>query len=128
MNNIGQLLFSRSETERAADGAGERLRLNATQWLVQSSALAQRVLEAHHQLPLDVPGRTALVNPSIGALAECRDVFIAANANLNSLNHPPAYVCLSLLSLSQNLPAGFHLILLSASHLQTIYLSVWTPI
>ncbi|KAA1123741.1 hypothetical protein PGTUg99_011407 [Puccinia graminis f. sp. tritici] len=89
MNNIGQLLFSRSETERAADGVGERLRLNAAQWLGQSSALAQRVLEEHHQVPLDVPGRTALADLPIGALAECRDAFIAANANLNSLNHPP---------------------------------------
>ncbi|OAV86414.1 hypothetical protein PTTG_05237 [Puccinia triticina 1-1 BBBD Race 1] len=94
MNNIGQLLFAHSVTDAgAADGGSDRLRLNAADWLGQSAALARRVLDAHQQLPaLDQP--RPLDTPPNGFLAECQEAFVAASANLKSLNHPPTYACL----------------------------------
>ncbi|PLW08754.1 hypothetical protein PCANC_21880 [Puccinia coronata f. sp. avenae] len=96
MNNIGQLLFARSETE-APTGA-EQLRANAVTWLAQAAGLARRVLTDHHQPfpPVDPQLPTASSSSvsasEVAALAECRQAFRAASANLASIggSHPPA--------------------------------------
>jgi hypothetical protein len=96
MNNIGQLLFARSETE--APAGAEQLRANAATWLAQAAGLARRVLTDHHQpLPpvdsqLPTASSSSVSASEVAALAECRQAFRAASANLASIggSHPPA--------------------------------------
>ncbi|POV98961.1 hypothetical protein PSTT_14080 [Puccinia striiformis] len=83
MNNIGQLLFFRSETERGSEG--NKLRSNAIEWFLQSSESARQVLHSRQEL-FDVQSP-----PINNFLTECREAFIAANANLESLDNSPPH-------------------------------------